>query len=244
MRRGERLPEDQAEIVVTDEFIEYLEALPQRDQVREVLKDVIRLCEDPAGKHPLGSELAGLNTTETLQKKHRIVYGARDAGGVGLIEVLTAGPRRDNEIYDLMNLLRSRLTDEEWAQIWEVLELVEQTASDVGLQPWDYAPDPAPAGLVEAAISSGFLDREVAEVMSKEEIIAAMEGGYTASGVSKAAALDAAMRTARAAGYPRPSPQEIYRARIREPRCAVIMPRAGQPCIRRSGHPGPHRAAP
>lgn len=244
MRRGERLPDDQAEVVVTDDFIEYLEGLPQRGQVRQVLKDVIRLCEDPAGKHPLGSDLAGLNTVETLQKKHRIVYGARDEAGVGLIEVLIAGPRRDNEIYDLMNLLRSKLTDEEWTQIWEVLELVEQTAEEVGLDPWDHAPESAPTGLVEAAVSSGVLDREIAEVMSKDEIIAAIEGGYTESGIDKAAALDAAMKTARAAGHPRPLPKQVYGKRTTEPRCAAMMERAGKPCIRRSGHPGPHRARP
>lgn len=244
MRRGEKLPNDQAEIVVTDHFIEYLENLEQPSQVREVLKDIIRLCEDPAGKHPLGKELTSLNTVETLQKAHRIIYGVRDDGQVGLIEVLAAGPRRDNEIYDIANTLQSKLTHEEWTQIWDILMLVEETAEDVGLDPWDYAPDPAPPGLVEAAVNSGVIDREVAEVMSKDEIVAAMEGGYTPAGVDKAAALHAAMTTARAAGHTLPDPRQIYGDKRLEPRCGVFMKRAAKPCIRRAGHSGPHRSTP
>lgn len=223
--------------------MEYLESL-DRTQVRQVLKDIVRLCDDPAGKHPLSGELAGLNTMETLQKEHRVVYGARDADGAGLIEVLAAGPRRDNEVYDLANALRHKLTEAEWTQVWDVLQLVDQVAEEVGLDPWDHTPDPAPKWKVESAVSMGVLDREYAEVMGDAELDAAMAAGFSDEGPDKAAAINAAMSTARAAGHPRPSPATVFPRRSLETRCGVIMERAGAPCIRRSGHPGAHRAVP
>ena len=70
----ERQPRDQ-HLSSTDVFIEQLEDLARDDQAG-VLADVVALCENPGGKHPLSDRLAGWNTQTTLNGTHRIIYRA------------------------------------------------------------------------------------------------------------------------------------------------------------------------
>ena len=246
MRRGERLPHDQAEIVFADPFVEYLGDLthPERD---EVLAEVVRLCDDPSGKHPLGnkagSRLARYNTVEVLNKKHRVVYLAKPVDGVGLIEVLCAGPRTGNEVYDTAKALIDAevLSPPEREQIWAVVRYYEATMDEIGLEGWDYAPAPAPLGVQLAAVNSGLLTKEIASLLSLEEINEAMRYGFSTGTPDPDVALDAALRLTRLRSSG--EPKFIVDAR-REPRCGAPMPRAKAVCIRKKGHRGPHRARP
>ncbi|MCB0929415.1 MAG: hypothetical protein U0R77_11995 [Mycolicibacterium insubricum] len=249
MRGNQRLPDDQAEIVFSEAFLLYLDGLTA-DEKEAVIAEVVRICANPVGKHPLsnrtaGDRLAGLNTVEVLGKKHRVVYGARVDGGVGLVEVICAGPRTANAVYDIANaLVRSgELTEEEATQIWDALALLEVVAESVGLDEWDYLPRPAEDHLVRALDQLGLLPREIAAVLSRDEAEAAMREGYDHAGKpDPLAALEAVMRAARArTDYG--DATDILRRR-HEPRCGAQMPRARAKCIRRVGHPGPHRATP
>lgn len=157
--------------------------------------------------------------------------------------MLTGGPRRNNEVYDIAEALRPKLTDAEWTQLRDVLDLVERTAEEVGLGPWDHAPTPAPMGLVKTAVSAGLLDEDIASTMTKDEILAAIQFGYADGVPNKAQAMEAALRASRASGAPPRDPRVIFIAR-QEPRCGAILPRAGVPRIRREGHPGDHRSTP
>lgn len=247
MRGNERLPDDQAEIVFSEDFLLYLDELTL-DERESVISDVVALCENPIGKHPLSNRsttdrLAGLNTVEVLGRNHRVVFAARVEQGVGLIEVICAGPRTANAVYDVANaLVRSgRLTEEETTQLWDALALLDVIAEKVGLSGWDYAPQPAEAHLVRALVQLGLLPQELAAVMSRAEAEAAMRDGYDESGQpDQYAALAAVMRAARTrSDYG--DATDILKRRT-EKRCGAQMPRARATCIRRVGHPGPHRA--
>ena len=248
MRPGERVPDDQAEITFNDVFVEYLEELAVADR-EQVLVEVIGLCRNPVGSHPLSNQagagaLAGWNTLEVLRREHRVVFTSRIVDGVGLIEVLCAGPRRASAVYDMATALvrTGRLTDEEATEIWTALVLLEVLAEDVGLDGWDFQPPAAPTGLIQAAARSGLLPEEIARLLSKDELEAAMEHGWGPSGPDPAAALDAALRRSRSGVNPLDASRIV--AGRSEDRCDVMLPRAHQQCIRRAGHPGPHRSKP
>jgi len=246
VRSGARLPDDQAEVVFSDVFVEQLEELSDTER-RDVLAEVIRLCADPAGKHPLARTLTGWNTLDVLAASKRVVYRASMRAGVGLIEVLCLGPRRAEEVYATATALRDSgaLTGEDATQIWEALALLDLLAERVGLDGWDYRPPAAPDGMVRAAVAARLLDEPVARLLSADEIQAAMAEGWSATGPDPDGALQAALRRARSAAHfaarAASDPREIV-ARRAVDRCAALMPRVGARCIRRAGHPGPHRA--
>ena len=241
MRRGGRLPGDQAEVVFSDILIEQLEDLGEPERI-DVLAEIVRLCEVPAGKHPLHAPLPGWNTLDVLGGAHRVVYKASVTSGVGLIEVLCLGPRRDSEIYDMAAGIANSglLTDDEVTQLWEALGLLDVAVASVGLEGWDYRPAPAPEGLRRAAVAAGLLDEETASLLAKDEVEAAMADGWGAAGPDPMRALRAALKRARGSGDF--DERKILEARL-EDRCGAIMPRAKATCVRRAGHPGPHRRA-
>lgn len=248
MRAGERFPDDQAQIVFSDPFVEYLGSLTVPDRAA-VLVDVVALRDNPVGTHPLsnrhgGDRLAGWNTLDVLGKQHRVVFSSRIVDGVGVIEVLCAGPRRADAAYDLANALirTGLLTDDEVTEIWQALTLLDTLAEAAGLDGWDYRPPSAPDGLVRTAVNSGLLDESVARLLSLDEITAAMAEGWTASGPDPALALRAALLRARAGA----DPGDLTRimAGRKADRCGAVLPRTGQACIRRAGHPGAHRSRP
>lgn len=247
MRGNERLPDDQAEIVFSEPFLLYLDGLTA-DERESVLTDVVALCENPVGKHPLSNKsaadrLAGLNTVEVLNKRHRVVYVARVEDGVGLIEVICAGPRTGSAVYDVANaLIRSgQLTEEEVTQLWDALALLDVLTEQLGLDGWDYTPQPAEAHLVRALVQLGLLPEELAAVVSRAEAEAAMREGYDESGQpDQYAALMAVMRAARSRSDYGDATDILKRRTVQ--RCGAEMPRARATCIRRVGHPGPHRA--
>jgi hypothetical protein len=248
VRRSSRFPKDQAEIVFNDIFVEYLEALTESERV-DVLTEVVRLCANPAGTHPLSNrgrtdQLTGWNTVDVLRREHRVIFGSRVHDGVGVIEVLCAGPRKDDGVYSAAAALVApgRLTDDEVTQIWQALALLDVVGESVELDGWDYRPPPAPDGMARAAVASGLLDEDTAATLSRDEIQAAMEHGWRKGKPDPGAALAAAMNRARA-GVDVGDVTRTLVAR-RAQRCDALMPRAGVKCIRRSGHPGPHRSSP
>lgn len=240
MRRGSRLPGDQAKVVFSDILVEQLEALSETEAVA-VLAELVVLCDAPAGKHPLRAQLAGWNTLDVLAGERRIVYKASVVAGVGLIEALCLGPRRDSEVYDLASGLvgSGRLSDDDVTQLWIALALLEVVAETAGLDGWDYRPSPAPEGMQRAAIAAGLLSSDAASMLSVDEIQAAMTAGWDEAGQpDPARALTAAL--ARARGRVDPPANLIETRRL--DRCNALMPRAQTRCIRRANHPGPHRA--
>jgi hypothetical protein len=242
--RGGRLPDDQAEVVFSDAFSEQLQELTEADRC-DVLVDVVRLCADPSGKHPLRAPLVGWNTLAVLGGHRRVVYKASVVDGVGLLDVLCLGPRTDNEVYDMAVGLREAqlLTPEEATDLWDALAFLDVLEEDVGLDGWDYRPPPAPAGMVRAAVLSGLLDEVTAAALSKPELEAALEGGWGPEGPDPALALLVALERSRRRGHPTPIPvQDVLEGR-RADRCGALMPRAEAKCVRRAGHPGPHRTS-
>ncbi len=241
MRRGSRFPDDQAEIVFSDVIIEQLEELTEVDRI-DVLVEVVRLCEDPGGKHPLSSPLSGWNTLDVLAAEYRVVYKATVTDGVVLVEVLCVGPRSDSEVYDMANAITSTglLSNEEVVQLWEALGLLDVVIEDVGLEGWDYRPEPAPEGMRRAAVKAGLLDADTASVLSKDELEVAMNSGWGPDGADPDKALLAALERAR--GSADFSVRKILELR-QDDRCGALMVRAKSTCVRRLGHPGPHRSA-
>ena len=247
MRRGEFFPGDQAEIVFADPFIEYLAGLTTLES-EAVLREVVALCESPFGKHPLsnrpnGATLAGWNTLDVLGGQHRVVFASRIINGIGCIDILCAGPRRANAVDDAAVALRATgvLNDDELQQIWQALAVLDVVAEQVGLDGWDYRPPAAPEGLIRAAVGSGLLAREVAELLSAPELQAAMTEGWSESGTpDPALALNAALLAARS-GIDGIDMTRIVKGRAKA-RCQAPMPRAQSTCIRMHGHPGPHRS--
>jgi hypothetical protein len=227
-------------MVFSDILVEQLERLSTVDRLA-VLAEVIGLCAAPAGKHPLRQPLAGWNTLDVLSGERRVVYKAGTVNGVGLIEALCLGPRRDSEVYDFAAslALSGALTDDEVTQLWVALALLDVVAESVGLDGWDFRPTPAPDGLQRAAVASGILSADVAGLLSIDEIQAAMTSGWDENGQpDPSRALDAALRRARGRVT---APPEVIERRGRD-RCGVRMPRAHTLCIRRVDHPGPHRS--
>lgn len=240
MRRGSRFPDDQAEIVFSDIIIEQLEQFTENQRI-DVLAEVVRLCDDPGGKHPLRTPLSGWNTLDVLGAELRVVYKATIADGVGLLEVLCIGPRSDSEVYDMaIGITRTGLLSEgEVTQLWEALSLLDIVTEDVGLEGWDYRPEPAPEGMRRAAVNAGLLDKDIADLLAKDELEAAMTSGWGPSGADPEKALRAALERAR--GSADFSIRKILQSR-RENRCGALMVRAKSTCVRRAGHPGPHRS--
>lgn len=242
MRSGERFPSDQAEVVFSDIFVEQLEDDLDRTQAEEVLSDVVRLCENPGGSHPLHAPLTGWNTLEVLGRSRRVVYHARMVDGHPLIDVLCLGPRSNSDVYDVAEGLRDSglLSEETFTQVWEALRLLDVTAEEIGLDEWDFRPTPAPVGMQKAAIAAGVLPEDVTRLLSKDELEAAMEHGWAPDGtVDPDRALNAALARNRLSNHP---DLPAILARRQEPRCSEFMPRAKQRCARRADHPGPHRA--
>ncbi len=243
MRRAERFPNNQAEVVFGDIFVEQIEVLSKDEQL-DVLNAVIALCDNPGGKHPLRAPLAGWNTLAVLGSERRVVYKGSLVRRVGLVEVLCLGPRRNQEVYDMADAIATtgRLTDEEAIQMWIALALLDVVVEHVGLDGWDYRPEPANLGLRRTAVRSGLLDTDTAAVLSKDEVLAAMQHGWGTRGADPVKALRAALERARGSVDPT-AVSRIISGRQHE-RCGAAMPRAGVRCIRRKSHPGPHRAKP
>jgi len=78
--RGAQFPDDQAEVVFLDLFVEQLEALAPGERLK-VLADVIALCRNHPGKHPLSAPLSGWNTLAVLAGHRRVVYRGSITGG-------------------------------------------------------------------------------------------------------------------------------------------------------------------
>jgi hypothetical protein len=175
LRRGERFPADAAELGLTDVFVEQLTELTAQ-QREDVLVDLVRLCEDPGGTHPLHAPLAGWNTLQVLAGHHRVVYRASVVEDVGVIDVLCLGPRTDSEVYDMAVAMRDAgvLTDDELTDLWDALAILDVLAEQVGLDGWDFLPEPAPEGMRRAVVASGLLSEEAAALLSKDELEAAM----------------------------------------------------------------------
>ncbi len=244
MKPGGRLPDDQAEVAFSDWFTEQLEDLPDADRL-DLLAQVVSLCDNPGGTHTLSARgkeraLVGWNTLEVSARERRVVYRADEAGAS--IFVLCLGPRRGAEVYDMATALANSgaLTDAETTQLWDALGLFDLLAEELGLDGWDYAPTPAPEGLRRAAVAAGLLEDALAALLSRDELAAAMEYGWGAKGPDPTAALRAALQRAR--GNANFNSAEWIVRRRADDRCGAVMPRAGAACIRRAGHPGPHRA--
>lgn len=244
MRRGARFPADAAEVILTDILLEQLAGRAEAERTA-ILADLVRLCDDPGGKHPLRAPLTGWNTLEVLGSSQRVIYRATVVDGVGLLEALCLGPRTDAEVYDMAVGLRDAgiLTDEELSALWDALAILDIVAEHVGLDGWDFRPEPAPEGMRRAAVAAGLLDEISAALLSRDEIGAAMQAGWGPQGPDPASAVLAAMERARSRAVPvdAQAAAGILAARA-EDRCAALLPRARRPCIRRAGHPGPHRS--
>jgi len=244
VRRGDRFPHDQAELVLSDVAVEQLADFTDTEQL-DIVAELVRLCEDPAGKHPLQAPLAGWNTVEILRGHKRCVYKASVIGGVGVIDVLCIGPRTDSEVYDMATALRDAgiLTEGELTDLWDALAILDIVAEQVGLDGWDYRPEPADEGIQRAAVASGLLTEEQAALLSKDELLAAMQSGWGPDGPDPLAALVAALERARSRAEPVSADDAEAILEQREgDRCGVLLPRAQSTCIRREAHPGPHRA--
>jgi hypothetical protein len=244
VRRGGRLPGDAAEVVLSDVLIEQLVALDAAAR-EDVLVELARLCEDPAGRHPLRAPLAGWNTVDVLGAQQRIVYRARVVDGVGLLEALCLGPRTDEEVYDTAVALRDSglLSAAELADLWDTLAILDVVAEQVGLDGWDFHPAPAPEGMRRAAVAAGLLDERTAALLSRDEIEAAMSAGWGPDGPRPSAALVAALERARGRSVPLDVEEaDAILATRAEDRCGALLPRVKRPCVRRAGHPGPHRS--
>lgn len=234
------MPDDQAEVVFSDVFVEQLEELTDVEKER-VLVEVVGLCEAPGGKHPLSKELTGWNTVDVLGGDKRVVYKASVRDGVGLVEVLCLGPRADSEVYVMAAALveSGLLAGDEAIQIWQALTLLEVVEEAVGIDGWDYRPSAAAEGFVRSVVAAGLLDENLASLLSTDELAAAMRDGWGPDGPDPAAALAAAMARARGrSDYP----GAAVVLKRSEDRCGARMPRAGVACIRVAGHPGPHRS--
>ena len=87
-------------------------------------------------------------------------------------------------MYDVAEGLRSAglLSEEAFTQIWEALNLLDVTAADVGLDEWDFLPTPAPEGMRKAAVAAGALTQDIADLLSKDEIEAALENAWGPDG--------------------------------------------------------------
>jgi hypothetical protein len=240
VRRGSRFPNDQAEVVFADIIIEQLERFTEDERI-DVLAEIVNLCRDPAGKHPLHAPLSGWNTLDVLGGDYRVVYKATTSENVGLLEILLIGPRSDSEVYDIAvgAVNTGCLSEDEVTQLWEALGLLDVVTEEAGLEGWDYRPTPAPEGMRRAAVAAGLIDHDTAELLAKDELVAAIASGWGPDGPDPKRALVAALERAR--GSADFSARKIVELPNDE-RCGVLMTRARSNCVRRAGHPGPHRS--
>jgi hypothetical protein len=132
------------------------------------------------------------------------------------------------------------LSEDEVTQLWEALGLLDVVTEEVGLEGWDYRPAPAPEGMRRAAVAAGLIDQDTADLLAKDELEAAMASGWGPHGPDPEKALVAALERAR--GSADFSARKIIEVR-QDDRCGVLMIRARSNCVRRAGHPGPHRSA-
>lgn len=250
MQPGEAFPDDQAYIDVTDVFIESIQHLTEQQQV-DVLAEVVNLCAAPGGAHTLsnkdGQRLAGFNTVDVLNKTYRVVFSSStqevEGRQVGQVRALVCGRRRDNAVYDMAESFRAsgRFSEEEMQEIWVAIAFLDVVAEDLGMDGWDYAPEPAPDGMVKAAVAAGVLDEATTRTLSIRELQAAMIHAWGDAGPDPALALAAAAQEARS-GVDGPDLSRIFAARDL-PRCGAVMARTKKRCIRKVGHPGPHRSS-
>jgi len=250
---GEHFPRDQAELVWHDAALDYLAELTTAERL-DVFAEVETLFAKPWGKHPLSyrsakDQLASLNTLSVLKGEHRVVFRASTVSvgdvATGVVDILCAGPRKGDVVYDVANaLIRSgALTSDEVNQCWDVLALFDVLPEQVGADGWDFRPEPATEGQIKQAVAAGTLDEDIARMLSQNELLAAADGAWTApSPPDQGAALEAALHAARS-GVHFDSANDIVLGR-REPRCGAWMPRAHAPCIRKHGHRGAHRSVP
>lgn len=242
MRLGDRFPADQAEVVLSEVFLEQVENQLSSSEAEEVMAAIVRLCAAPGGSHPLRAPLSGWNTLEVLRRTRRVVYHARTVDGQGLIDVICLGPRAEAEVYDVATGLRDSglISDETFTQIWEALSLLDIVAEEVGLNGWDYRPQPAPEGMMRAAVAGGLFENDTVHYLSKDELEVAFEHGWDATGnPDPAAAFQAALLRRRSSSVP--DGERVLEHR-KGARCGEFMPRAKASCIRVADHPGPHRA--
>lgn len=227
----------------TEESIDWLAANTSASERGEVFDAITGLFTSPEGKHRLSNRattnLVGFNTVEACQRVYRIIYRARASEGVGLIEIITVGVRRDDEVYAEANdLVQSgKLTSAEQTQIWDVLTFLAESRERLGLEEWDYFDDPAPTGMVKAAVAGGILSEEVARLLTQRELTAAMTAAWASGELDTNAALEAAVRLVASSA----TPERVLQSR-RANRCGAHMPLAKAPCIRAAGHAGAHRA--
>lgn len=240
MRPGEHFPDDQAEVVFSDQAIDWLATQPDID-ADAVIDDIVDLCRTPWGKHQLSNRtptdrLAGLNTAETLTREYRIIIRSRNIDGVGLIEVICIGPRTGNRVYDLANMLLTsgKLTDGEQTDIWDLLTLLGTTSEHPGLEGWDTIPEPAPAGLVKAAVATGLIPEPLAAQLSRNELIELLHASFDPT--TGTPDLERGLSVV----FGKHADQALDARQYG--RCGVQMIRAQLPCVRRAGHPGPHRS--
>jgi len=141
MRRGQRLPDDQAGIVFSDAFVEQVGTFTPDERI-DVIAAMVALCHDPSGRHPLHAPLQGWNTEDVLEAAHRVVYRAGTVDDVGVIDVLCLGPRSGSQVYDMATALASSglLTDDEVTFLWDALAVLDVVEEDVGLDGWDFRP--------------------------------------------------------------------------------------------------------
>lgn len=243
MQPGECFPDDQAELTFTAESIDWLIANVNTSEREAVFDTITGLFTSPEGKHRLSNQartnLVGFNTIEACQRTYRIIFRAKVHESVGTIEIVTIGLRRDDDVYaEAHDLIHSgKLSETEQTQIWDALKLLEETKERLGLEEWDYFEEPAPVGMVKAAVAAGILDEDIAKRLTQGELTAAMAAAWESGDLDTQAALAAAMeRVATSA-----TPDRVFTAR-RAPRCGALMPIAKGICIRAKGHAGAHRA--
>lgn len=243
MQPGERFPDDQAELTFTTESIDWLIANVNVSEREAVFDTIAGLFASPEGKHRLSNRaktnLVGFNTVEACQRAYRIIFRAKVHESVGSIEIITIGLRRDDDVYaEAHDLIQSgKLSETEQTQIWDALNLLDETKERLGLEGWDYFEVPAPAGLVKAAVAAGILDEDTAKLLTQSELTAAMAAAWESGELDTQAALAAAMERVAASA----TPDRVFTTR-RAPRCGAPMPLAKEICIRAKGHAGAHRA--
>lgn len=243
MQPGERFPDDQAEVTFTAESIDWLVANVNQTERETVFDTIAGLFASPEGKHRLSNHgrtnLVGFNTVEACQRAYRIIFRAKMHDGVGAIEIITIGLRRDDDVYaEAHDLIHSgKLSEAEQTQIRDALKLLEETKERLGLEEWDYFEEPAPVGMVKAVVAGGILEEDIARRLTQSELTAAMAAAWESGELDTHAALAAAMeRVATSA-----TPDRVFTSR-RSPRCGAWMPMANAPCIRAEEHAGAHRA--
>ncbi|KJC63524.1 hypothetical protein [Agreia bicolorata] len=242
MQPGDRFPDDQAEVVFTDESIEWLIANVNASDREEVFDTIVGLFVSPAGKHRLSKKpatnLVGFNTVEACRRDYRIIYRAKTQKDVGTVEIITIGLRRDDEVcaeaHDLVH--SGKLTPDEQTQIWDALQILGETKGRLGLEEWDYVEEAAPEGLVKAAVAADILDEEFARLLTKSELTVAMEAAWASGTLDRQAAMVAAMKRVASSA----TPERVFASR-RDDRCGALLPLAKKTCIRKKGHAGAHR---